>query len=407
MRAHWLIPVVATVLCGCSLLLDPYGGIPCESTDTCFDGYRCTLGYCEPAGTEVCGDLVAEGAEQCDDGNDLDGDGCDSECRFPPCPDGGVIGDADNCGVCGRSCLGANCQQGKCEPELLAGGRGWIEAIAVDSSHLYFVDNGEVPTSGDEYLRRVPIAGGSIEIVLERDKLETIALTDSDVVYLIADGSNGEVGLVDKEGGTPTILASTLAYPTWCALNGTDIFFDEAGADLIRKVSTSGGSVATITNYSLDASLTGDGLALVGGNVYWHSSFIVFRAPQGGGSYDAFDTGEYLSFVATDGTDLYLLRDRVVDGMGILRCELDLTSCSPVAGTDISTSSEMTVDDVHIYWTDQDGLFRIPKAGGTKLQIADLNAEWSVEVDDTHLYYVTRDWDAPEGAQRSIWRVAK
>ncbi len=38
--------------------------------------------------SNVCGDGIGAGSEQCDDGNVRDADGCDATCALEPCPDG-------------------------------------------------------------------------------------------------------------------------------------------------------------------------------------------------------------------------------------------------------------------------------------------------------------------------------
>ena len=56
-------------------------GCACDpSPGSCDAGLGCTAGVCAPA---VCGNGVAEvPAEDCDDGNDFEGDGCDNDCTF-------------------------------------------------------------------------------------------------------------------------------------------------------------------------------------------------------------------------------------------------------------------------------------------------------------------------------------
>jgi len=74
--------------------------------DTCGDGCNCVTG---------CGDGVTatERREECDDGNLIDGDGCDSNCRITDCGNGiktggeecddGDVIDGDGCdGTCQR-----------------------------------------------------------------------------------------------------------------------------------------------------------------------------------------------------------------------------------------------------------------------------------------------------------------
>jgi cysteine-rich repeat protein len=56
-------------------------GCDCDgSPDSCAEGLACIDGTC---GMATCGNAVAElPAEQCDDGNDFEGDGCDNDCTL-------------------------------------------------------------------------------------------------------------------------------------------------------------------------------------------------------------------------------------------------------------------------------------------------------------------------------------
>ena len=54
-------------------------GCPCEDDADCGNGLICSAGMCKET---VCGDLVVEGDEECEDGNANDGDGCDNDCTF-------------------------------------------------------------------------------------------------------------------------------------------------------------------------------------------------------------------------------------------------------------------------------------------------------------------------------------
>ncbi|MBX7078262.1 MAG: hypothetical protein K1X88_03675 [Nannocystaceae bacterium] len=56
-----------------------YQGCYCITDDSCGRGLICRGDSCEPL---VCGDTLVEGDEQCDDGNQTDGDGCDADCTI-------------------------------------------------------------------------------------------------------------------------------------------------------------------------------------------------------------------------------------------------------------------------------------------------------------------------------------
>lgn len=60
---------------GCTAL-----GCDCDGSEgSCDPGLVCLNGSCaEP----VCGNAITEGAEQCDDGNAVEGDGCDPDCTY-------------------------------------------------------------------------------------------------------------------------------------------------------------------------------------------------------------------------------------------------------------------------------------------------------------------------------------
>ena len=59
-------------------------GAPCQFLDT---AGTCTEGVCLSAG---CGNLRVDAGEQCDDGNQIGGDGCSADCRSTErCGNGG------------------------------------------------------------------------------------------------------------------------------------------------------------------------------------------------------------------------------------------------------------------------------------------------------------------------------
>ncbi len=59
---------------------------PCDDANVCSINDRCIGGICGGF-LESCGNGTLEGAcaEQCDDGNNVDGDGCDASCQLEPC----------------------------------------------------------------------------------------------------------------------------------------------------------------------------------------------------------------------------------------------------------------------------------------------------------------------------------
>ena len=94
------------------------GGDGCDSSCTIESRWTCSVpGHpCKP----VCGDGVVLGSEQCDDGNLIDGDGCDSNCTVTGCGNGIVTageqcddGNTDNTDACKNGCRLNGCGDGR------------------------------------------------------------------------------------------------------------------------------------------------------------------------------------------------------------------------------------------------------------------------------------------------------
>lgn len=135
----------------CEDAADCDDGLPCNGPETCSaehtcvegtppgDGSECTqpggeAGVCRdadcvPAG---CGNMLIADGEECDDGNTMDGDGCDSDCTFTctedaHCDDLSVCSGAETCDVASHLCVpgtplmcddGNVCTQNVCDAEM-------------------------------------------------------------------------------------------------------------------------------------------------------------------------------------------------------------------------------------------------------------------------------------------------
>jgi hypothetical protein len=124
----------------------------------------------------------------------------------PPC---GSASDADNCGVCGHSCLGGACAGGQCQPVVLASGQG-------DTSD-HFYDDGPVDVAADDAyaywlkgggaLMRVAASGGTPERLAKVGSGSTRLVLSGEHLYFTGD-RNTRVFRVPVAGGTPEPLAS-------------------------------------------------------------------------------------------------------------------------------------------------------------------------------------------------------
>lgn len=104
-------------------------GEPADDGTSCGSNRECTSGRCIAVGCGN-GDLEEDLGEECDDGNLVDGDGCDSDCTFTcqtdeDCNDGNVCNGEETCDTDNNTCVagealtcsdGNDCTEDSCDP---------------------------------------------------------------------------------------------------------------------------------------------------------------------------------------------------------------------------------------------------------------------------------------------------
>ncbi|RMG96077.1 MAG: DUF4215 domain-containing protein [Deltaproteobacteria bacterium] len=104
-------------------------GLPCEVDRDCGLRQRCDDGVCVDEDAQgppdTCGDGILHQGEACDDGNDVDDDGCTNACTLPACGDGIVQaaegeqcddGNTDAGDGCSETCQHESCGDGIVQP---------------------------------------------------------------------------------------------------------------------------------------------------------------------------------------------------------------------------------------------------------------------------------------------------
>lgn len=132
----------------CNAGANAANGTACSTESTCTSGdCVCRTGTCVPVG---CGNGVVDAGEQCDDGNTVDGDGCDTNCTFScvdntKCDNGSVCDGAETCDVATHTCKAGEamncddsnpCTANNCDP-----GTGCANPL-IDADH-----DGHAPSS--------------------------------------------------------------------------------------------------------------------------------------------------------------------------------------------------------------------------------------------------------------------
>jgi hypothetical protein len=371
----------------------------------------CMMGPCQ-AGWDNCNGTIGDGCEVNLNSSATDCGGCSQACSTPngkpACSSGtcttgscntgwgdcdGVVANgcevnlmtsANDCGVCGRSCLGATCSAGKCNPiqiatvvnplslatngtrvyvvsqldaagriiSVLVGGGGLIEhatnqdrpdGLAINSTRVYWT------TFNTRHVRWAPLteAGNNLAYTAPNGNLGGLAATDSHLAFV--NWTNGTVYRcpIGDCASPATYAGAANSNPHRIALNSSGLFWANWNNDNVKKSPLSTWTVTDVAA-GQDGAL---GVALDGEFVYWTSQFSgsVTRAPLTGGASTTLAAGQQKpTGIAVDSTHVYWTN---VDGGAIRRVPKTGGGVEDVA-TGQTSPNYVALDAVAVYWTD-------------------------------------------------------
>ncbi len=175
-------------------------GDGCDSTCTTEAGWSCPAGgtTCD----EICGDALIVGAEECDDGNTVDGDGCDSTCDLEPaCPETtlALVGES---AVAGNTCASGDVDAAASCGGSNTGGDYSVEFTATAAGDYTF-DTDNAARGFDTVLYARDACGGT-ELVCNDDSFGiassiTLTLGIGETVYVYVSGFSAGCGAFDLD----------------------------------------------------------------------------------------------------------------------------------------------------------------------------------------------------------------
>ena len=329
-------------------------------------------------------------ADQCEAGTiDCDGDmsnGCEQ-----------VLNNAEHCGRCGHDCLGGTCAGGACQPLLLANGIQNPYGLVKDFDYVYGTGddaNGQVwkvPVDGcvaPENCASLLSSGGA--------RYKDIALDDEALFF--TDKSANRVVRIQKTGGAECVLATGQQTPVGIAVDDTYVYWAaQSGNEIWRasKACASGSppEVIIVSTPSpqllrLDAS----GLywtSLDGGLVSWASVDGTSTEPVWSGS----TPGNFMFGLAMDDQWVYWREGYHLSSSGtarVARAPRDRSGTLEVLADDQVNPRYLAIDETHVYWTADDAVRRVAKAGGDVQTLAQgYPSAHGIVVDEAAVFFCT------------------
>jgi hypothetical protein len=161
-----------------------------------------------------------------------------------------------------------------------------IKALALDSSHLYWIDIGAA------LVKRRPLSGSTTTVIAGGINPASLALDATHAYW--SDIGERRLYRWPKAGGTPQILATLATGPDTIALTATHIYWVTPAGDAIYRMLKDGGTVETVVPGLALGPLHGPHrIAVDADAIYWLSeSGTIARAPLVGGTITTLATGQ-------------------------------------------------------------------------------------------------------------------
>jgi hypothetical protein len=357
------------------------GGTP---PDACDDGSCTTGGSCTPkqrrcdAGSGVPQLCSAEGEWENESGCRTDqvcsGGACLCRAEFTTCGDECVTLDDDpkHCGRCGHDCLGGECTEGKCQPYEIAYGQHLPQKLAVDATHVYWIDH----TDGVGSVRRVA-----------------------------------------KRGGTVQILATDQGYPGGLVVSDGKLYWNAYGASVTpAAIFQSEVDGANRTKFA-DAPDAVDGLSLANGVLFWnqrHVSVAFFSKALGSGAEPTpliLDSDLASTAFSAVGNCLFYRTINSVSGYDLQQsCDGQAPVSRFSTLKDFALSANASADPKNLYFGAEGlGVMRLPLSGSANATVLVSGRKFNdVVVDGDQIYYIEGDNGNAQvcGTNWTIYRTA-
>lgn len=285
-----------------------------------------------------------------------------------------------------------------CPAEVLVEGLGEVRDFEVGPDGVFWL---ELDRDADlSTLRRIPLTGGTPEVLATGDGFEELALGQGDVY--ITDWGAKTVVRVPLAGGPAVTVATQQGLPDEITVDGTHVYW--AGfVGTVSRAPLAGGSPTLLTPSSFPHSPRG---LAVDVNSLFVGTFdgSIWRATLDGRDWGTIRqpaSGDGLTEMVMDGTHLYWAD---ANAGRILRIAKEGGPVQLLV--EGAQAGDLEVDDRFLYWTASTSIRRMPKEGGPITDVAvQLWYPSELELEGAYLYWL----DEGSGANRAhaVRRIAR
>jgi len=211
---------------------------------------------------------------------------------------------------------------------------------------------------------------------------------------------NGAIMQMPKTGGTaiPVILG---VRPRDLRVDGSDVYWAEG--DKVRRAYKDGGNALTIASKQKGPRE----ITIHGNHVYWIDAGsddsqepTIRRAMRDGTEPKTLaSVGDAHGLVANS-TGVYWANTRV----GAIMRLAPNTDTPTVIVSGLKAPVDIAVDETHVYWVEDDGLFRVELSGGVPQNLSQTRGR-RLALTQSHVYFIAGDGTNPVGD--ALMRVPK
>jgi hypothetical protein len=270
----------------------------------------------------------------------------------------------------------------------LAASKSVAYQIAVDATHVYWVDPGTNGGSGDGAVMKVALDGSALTTLVADQNWGGPIAVDATSVYWVASGGLQKIPL---GGGTPVVLSTDFTNDNITV--GPAGVYGTNGDDAPVSTLLSGG---TTTVLGQGTGQNTYGIAVDANNLYWTvfgGPQLVAQVPLTGGPTTVLAMGNIAEGIAVDATSVYWV-GAGGQGPGDLM-KVPIGGGTPVTlAAGLNDATALAIDATNAYIAtgatsnSLGAIVRVPLTGGEVTVLAESqNQPWSVAVDATSVYW--------------------